>query len=63
VSSEYIFINPRSVNRCCPTKRDIYLSEKFVHLATKAIFCFAMLAVMFIAQEVVPEEWVMNQAL
>jgi len=41
----------------------MYLGEQFVHLATKAIFCFAMLAVMFIAQEVVPEEWVMNQAL
>jgi hypothetical protein len=40
-----------------------YLGEEFIHLATVAIFCFAMLAVMFIAQEVVSEEWVMNQAL
>jgi hypothetical protein len=39
------------------------LGEQFVHLATIAIFCFAMLAVVFIAQEVVPEEWVVNQTL
>jgi hypothetical protein len=42
---------------------DLYLAEQFVHLATIAIFRFAMLAVMFIAQEVVPEQWIMNQAL
>jgi hypothetical protein len=42
---------------------DSYLSEQFVHLAAITVLCLALFVVMFIAQEVIPEEWVVDQAL
>ncbi len=40
-----------------------YLSKKFVHFAAAAVFRFALLVIVFVAQKIVTKEGVVHQTL
>jgi hypothetical protein len=44
--------------------RGCHLSEEFIHLTAGAVFLyFALPVVVFVAEEVIAEEWVVNEGL
>jgi hypothetical protein len=56
-------LNDLARRHCFETKNGDYLGEKFVHLAARAVLHLALLAVVFVAEEVVAKQRVVDKTL